>query len=177
MLNLDLTKPTGSLASSPDTSAGTTFVVSWSAGSDLGGSGLAGIYDIYVSADAVNWALWQNNTADTSAQYTGVSGFTYYFEALCHDNAGNTEIQSYFAEAITVVDTSGSFLPGDANGSRDVNGLDVIYLVSYLKGYGPPPEPYLAGDANGSCDVNGLDVTYLVSYFKGGNAPFMGQCP
>lgn len=104
-------------------------------------------------------------------------GFTYYFEALCYDNAGNREAQNQVAESHTFIDTSSSFLPGDANGSGDVNGLDVIYLVGYLKGSGPPPDPYLAGDVNGSCDVNGLDVTYLVSYFKGGSAPVMGQCP
>lgn len=177
ILNLDMTEPTESLASSPHTSNETTFAVNWSEGNDAGGSGLAGIYDVYVSSDATNWILWQDDTPDISAQYTGFHGFTYYFEALCHDNAGNREVQNEFAEAITVVDTSASFLPGDANNSGDVNGLDVTYLVSYLKGIGPPPDPYLAADANGSCDVNGLDVIYLVNYFKGGNAPFMGQCP
>jgi hypothetical protein len=78
---------------------------------------------------------------------------------------------------MTVVDTSNSFLPGDANGSNTVDGLDVIYLVNYLKGFGPPPSPYLAGDANGNCSVDGLDVIYLVAFFKGGPAPFIGQCP
>jgi immune inhibitor A len=177
VLNLDFTDPTGSSASSPDTSNSTTFTVSWSEGSDAGGSGLAGIYDIYVSDDATNWSLWKNNTPAMSAQYTGVSGFTYYFEALCYDNAGNRETHTESAETSTFIDTSASFLPGDANNSGEVNGLDVIYLVSYLKGEAPPPDPFLAGDSNGSCTVNGLDVIYLVSYFKGGDPPFMGQCP
>ena len=130
-----------------------------------------------VSSDGLNWALWQNNTISTSASYTGTQGTTYYFEALCYDNAGNRESQNMFPEAHTYVDTSASYLPGDANNSGDVNGLDVVFLVSYLKGVGPPPDPYLGGDANGTCDVNGLDVIYLVSYFKGGDAPIMGQCP
>jgi immune inhibitor A len=176
-LNLDVTNPTGSLASSPDTSSGLTFEVNWSAGNDAGGSGLAGLYDIYVSTDGADWIAWQSFTPDTSALYTGVQGLTYYFEALGYDNAGNRETRNGFAEAVTYVDTSASFLPGDANGSNSVDGLDVIYLVNFLKGSGPPPTPYLAGDANGSCSVNGLDVIYLVSYFKGGDAPFMGQCP
>ena len=138
---------------------------------------MAGIYDVYVSPDGENWTLWQDDILDTSATFTGIHDYTYYFEALCHDNAGNRESRNEFAEAITYVDTSASYLPGDANNSGEVNGLDVIYLVSYLKGNNPPPDPYLAGDANGSCDVNGLDVTYLVAYFKGGPAPFTGQCP
>jgi len=71
-----------------------------------------------------------------------------------------------------------TFEPGDANGSSYANGLDVTYLVSHLKGNGPPPYIYLAGDANGDCDVNGLDVSYLVLYFKGdGAAPIIGDCP
>jgi hypothetical protein len=66
--------------------------------------------------------------------------------------------------------------PGDANGSYDVNGLDVVYLLNYLKGIGPMPDPLLSGDVNGSCQVNGLDVIYLVNYLKGGPAPFEGDC-
>jgi hypothetical protein len=75
------------------------------------------------------------------------------------------------------IDVGGSFLPGDANGNGHVNGIDVVYLVAYLKGIGNPPAPYLAGDANGNCVVNGIDVLYLVNYFKGwGTPPIAGDC-
>lgn len=67
--------------------------------------------------------------------------------------------------------------PGDANTNGVTNGLDVTFMVNYLKGLGPAPDPLLAGDANGSCVTNGLDVIYLVNYLKGiGNAPVRGQC-
>ncbi len=69
------------------------------------------------------------------------------------------------------------YLPGDANGSGEVNGLDAVFLVNYLKGGGPAPDPLLRGDANGDCAANGLDVVYLVNFFKGGPAPFRGNCP
>ncbi len=66
---------------------------------------------------------------------------------------------------------------GDANGSYSVNGLDVVYMVSYLKGMGPAPDPILIADVNGDCLINGLDVVYLVSYLKGqGPAPIIGEC-
>jgi hypothetical protein len=67
---------------------------------------------------------------------------------------------------------------GDANNSGAVNGVDVIYLVAYLKGVGnPPAEPQERGDANGDCAVNGLDVSYLVGYLKGlGDKPIRGLC-
>lgn len=68
------------------------------------------------------------------------------------------------------------YLAGDANGSGFVNGMDVVYLVYYLKGNGPPPDPLLSADANGDCEVNALDVIYLVTYFKGGPEPFLGNC-
>jgi hypothetical protein len=68
------------------------------------------------------------------------------------------------------------YLAGDANGSGDVSGADVIYLVNYCKGFGPPPDPFLGGDANGDCIVNGMDVVYLIVYFRGGPAPFLGNC-
>jgi hypothetical protein len=79
------------------------------------------------------------------------------------------------AATLARLHSSPSILPGDANGSNDVNGLDVVYLVNYLKG-GPAPNPLLGGDANGDCSVNGLDVIYLVNYLKGGPAPIRGNC-
>jgi hypothetical protein len=73
--------------------------------------------------------------------------------------------------------TGPTYLSGDANGSGDVTGLDVVFLVRYFKGMGPAPDPLLMGDANGSCTTTGLDITYLVRYFKGiGPAPQYGNC-
>jgi len=69
------------------------------------------------------------------------------------------------------------YLSGDANGSGRVDGVDIIYLVNYLKDLGPEPDPLLSGDTNGDCLVNGLDVIYLVNYFKGiGPAPIQTDC-
>lgn len=60
---------------------------------------------------------------------------------------------------------------GDVNCSGQLNGLDVLYLVTFLKGQGPSYCCLCTGDANNSNSVNGLDVTYLVGYFKGANPP------
>lgn len=66
---------------------------------------------------------------------------------------------------------------GDANGNEEVNGIDVVYLVSYFKGSNRVPFPLNRADANGDCTVNGLDVVYLVAYFKGSpRFPKYGDC-
>lgn len=64
------------------------------------------------------------------------------------------------------------FVCGDANGSDNVNILDVTYIISYLYKGGPEPDPLISADANGSGTINILDVTYIISYlYKGGAAP------
>jgi hypothetical protein len=85
-------------------------------------------------------------------------------------------VTNWDRETYIFYNTSLAFVPGDANDSGVLNGLDVVYLVAYLKGQGPAPEMRFQGDANGSCDVNGLDVIYLVNYFKGGVSPAAGDC-
>jgi hypothetical protein len=68
------------------------------------------------------------------------------------------------------------YVSGDANGNGVYNGIDVIYMVNYLKGIGPAPGNsclclnhgmiYAAADANGDCHFNGIDVIYAVNYLK-----------
>jgi PKD repeat protein len=83
---------------------------------------------------------------------------------VAHDPGGLTDSMQI---GFTVV----TFIRGDANGNGVLNGIDVVYLVAYLKGLGPAPDPFMAGDANGNGQVNGLDVVYLVAYFKGAGPP------
>jgi hypothetical protein len=85
----------------------------------------------------------------------------------------------------TVLGINGcTYYLGDINGSYSINGLDVVYAVSYFKGGPQPPHycicipgltPYLQGDVNGTCTFDGIDVTYMVSYFKGGGP--LHPCP
>jgi len=59
---------------------------------------------------------------------------------------------------------------GDANCSGILNGLDVTFLLLYLKG-GSSYCLLCSGDANHSGSVNGIDVSYLVNYLKGTAPP------
>lgn len=68
-------------------------------------------------------------------------------------------------------------LIGDANGDALVNITDVVYMINYIFGGGPAPNPLPAGDAN--CDelANISDAVYLISYiFSSGQAPCT-DCP
>ncbi len=179
-IRFDNIPPAGCIASSPSISGSGNFNVTWSSGNDEG-SGLAGIYDVrYKDGEEGTWVDWLTETTDSSASFDGgVHNHTYYFEARTRDLVGNLEPFTAVAETQTLVDTTFTgppFVPGDANASGSVNGLDVVFLVGYLKGGPAPPDPILRADANGSCSVNGLDVTYLVAFLKGGPAPFAGDC-
>jgi hypothetical protein len=70
-----------------------------------------------------------------------------------------------------------NYVAGDANGNGAANGIDVVYMVNYLKFGTNPPRAYYCphtgyvyagADANGNCAFNGLDVTYMVNFLKGG---------
>jgi hypothetical protein len=66
---------------------------------------------------------------------------------------------------------------GDADGNDIINISDAVFLISYIFGGGPAPDPLLLGDADGNCIVNISDAVYLISYiFGGGPAPICGDC-
>ncbi len=65
--------------------------------------------------------------------------------------------------------------PGDVNGDKEINLLDVTYLISYLYKYGSEPPDLNNADPNGDCIINILDITFLISYlYKGGPEPVEG---
>ncbi len=71
--------------------------VSWS-GID-GGSGVIS-YDVSVKRDGEpNWSLWQDDTVNTTAVYTGTIGSTYYFRSQATDGVGHVEVWQPSPEA------------------------------------------------------------------------------
>ncbi len=61
---------------------------------------------------------------------------------------------------------------GDANGSGGIDIDDVVYLINYIFGGGPPPFPMeCCGDANGDGQIDIDDVVYLINYIFGGGPP------
>jgi hypothetical protein len=109
-LRFDSTDPTGSMASSPRYSTNEDFTVTWTAGSDTGGSGLSGTYDVRVKDNAGAWTPWLTNYSGTSSIYSGIDDHVYYFEAGARDNAGNIEVFTSIAECSTYVDTTSPYV-------------------------------------------------------------------
>jgi hypothetical protein len=61
---------------------------------------------------------------------------------------------------------------GDANGDRQVNVADAVFIINYVFKDGPAPEPLMGGDANCDNEVNVGDAVYVINYvFKGGPEP------
>ncbi|MCH7754965.1 VCBS repeat-containing protein [candidate division KSB1 bacterium] len=105
-LGLDSTPPTGTEASSPDTSTSETFTVTWTGtGTDNDGSGLSEVYDVRYQVDNGAWLDLQRVFQETSITFRGEHGRTYGFEVIAHDNVGNVESFSGTAESVTAVDT------------------------------------------------------------------------
>ncbi|UCC80713.1 MAG: carboxypeptidase regulatory-like domain-containing protein [Candidatus Zixiibacteriota bacterium] len=137
---------------------------------------------------------FREDTTDLSGDYylpwitPGIYSLEFY-----HPDYGSAFVNDVevWAGDTTVVDFQliggCEYLPGDANGDDNKNGVDVTYLVAYFKGGPRPPDQcdcpphgiiYTAADADGSCATNGLDVTYMVSYFKGGpRILYCADCP
>jgi len=125
----DPTKPQGAQASVADSSAG-SFTVSWSAGSDDGGSGLSGTYDIRYKEGEGEWSDWLINYSGDNGVFTdGAGGQTYYFEAAARDNAGNVETFVEQAECSTFV--SSHLGTAITNLSGEQSGLiEIHYTIS-----------------------------------------------
>jgi HYR domain/PKD domain len=85
---IDNSKPTSSVLPLTASQCESNINVQW-AGTDEG-SGIAS-YTIYVSDNGGPFIIWQQNTAATSATYTGQFGHTYAFYTVAQDKTGNSE--------------------------------------------------------------------------------------
>ncbi len=101
---MDGVPPSGTLASSPELSATVDFIVSWKGATDGTGSGLSGLYDVFVRKDEGSWQLWLNRFRGHQKVYSGENGHSFEFKAVAWDNVENRETVLSQAQTRTVVD-------------------------------------------------------------------------
>ena len=77
-----------------------TFLVQWT-GVDAGSS--VGTFTVLVSDNGGPFAVWKDETSDTSAMFAGQAGHSYGFFSVGTDRAGNVEAIKTVAEASTSV--------------------------------------------------------------------------
>ena len=99
---------------------------------------------------------------------------TYYFTVKCFDSGNPQKSDTY---AATVVVANPPYICGDANGSLGVSISDAVYLISYIFGGGPQPQPLLAGDVDCSNTITISDAVYLIGHIFGGGASPCAGCP
>lgn len=118
-------------------------------------------------------ALLFNNGDGTFGSYSSYSNGWVPWTAAAADLDDDQDIDlatsSHNRVAILL---NQDYICGDADGNEIVNISDAVFLIDYVFGGGPAPNPLVAGDTNCDDIVNISDAVYLIAYiFGGGPAP------
>ncbi len=102
---------------------------------------------------------------------------TYYFTFVCKDS-DSPRREDTLSVSVRIVDPPvPPYVCGDADDNATISIADAVYLINYIFGGGPAPNPVEAGDADCSGGVSIADAVYLINYiFAGGAAP-CAACP
>ena len=150
---LDAGAPTSSVNPLPPIETSPSFTATWSGQDDPGGSGIA-FYDIYDSEDGGPYSLWQSETTDTSATFTGHVGHTYSFYSVATDNVGNVQPTPATAQQtveIVQAPTATDVTPGTAT----VNyGQSATFTATVSSANGTPPDGSVQFLVNGAAYGN-----------------------
>jgi hypothetical protein len=193
IVSCDTTAPSAT-ASSPAFSASSSFSVSYSAGDDPGGSGLARV-DLYAKGpgDLSYSKVASDGSPGTSGSfpYSALGGDgSYSFYTVATDNAGNVQAAPVGAQTTTVVDglapssaASATALSGSSSLTVDYSaadgGSDLARVDLYAKAPGDSDYSKVASDSSPSASGSfsytaaagdGSYSFYTVATDKAGNA-------
>jgi hypothetical protein len=62
--------------------------------------------------------------------------------------------------------------PGDANGSLNVNVVDIVTVVSYITGENPQPFVFGAADVNGDGEIDVMDIVGIINIITSGKCDY-----
>ncbi len=144
-----------------------SFLVRWSGGDDLNGSGIAD-YTVFVSDDGGPFEVWLNATTESQAIFDGQRGHTYSFYSVARDNVGHTEVALASADTEITVSIDPRIAQDiDANGTVDV--IDAVILINELLSNGeypldesPTTAPFWDVDHDG--ELNVVDAVIVINY-------------
>ncbi len=101
---------------------------------------------------------------EATVEVDSTGWYDYYFEFSDGVEMVTTDLDSVYVEVPT-------YVPGDADGSGEVDIDDVVYLIQYIFSSSPAPDPLESGDADCSGEVDIDDVVYLIEYIFASGPP------
>ncbi len=69
------------------------------------------------------------------------------------------------------------YVCGDADGNGIITISDAVFLITYIFGGGPAPDPIVAGDTDCNGIVTISDAVYLITFIFGGGPAPCAACP
>lgn len=121
-------------------------------------SGRGYVYDtVWMPTDTLrlNTSLVQDTTF-TDFDVVPGERYYYYYKILSTSLTENSPSK-------TVSCVPYSTIPGDANGSMNVDVADVITTINYVTGQNPQPFLFEAADVNGDGTINVLDIVNIIN--------------
>ncbi len=102
---------------------------------------------------------------------------TFYFTVVCTDSDSPPKTDTLSVSIRIVEPLEPPYVCGDADNNDIVTISDAVYLISYIFGGGPAPDPLDAGDVDCNTIVTISDAVYLINYIFGGGAVPCAACP
>ncbi len=109
---------------------------------------------------------------ESSKTFTDKPASFYHYKVRAKDAQG--QYSQYSDEVYTFV--MEREVCGDANGDRNVDVADAVYLINYVFKSGAPPDPLCSGDANSDQSTNIADAVYVINYVFTGGPPAVADC-
>jgi hypothetical protein len=146
---------------------------------DLDGDGDLDIVTTNVTSDSVSVLLNNGSGSLTLSASCPVGERPQSLFAADLDGDGDLDLATANEDSdnVSVLLNQQGYICGDADGNQVVNISDVVFLVDYIFGDGPAPEPVESGDVDCNGTVNISDAVYLITYiFAQGPEP-CADCP